>query len=143
MIMRGLFGYIFGIILTLINKHFTVDRSPFDIILKLTMGSLLAGAIVGASPYLETLGVIAVLVFSNWFLSFFAFYFPFIDRILSGDAYILYKNNKIQWEEMKNHYITEHDLKRALRRYSLNSLEDADKIFFEKNGIITVIPQKK
>ncbi len=140
-LMRAVVGYIFGIIVILLNKRFIIERSSFDVIVKLMIGTSLAGAIVGVSPFFETLIMISFLVFLNWVLSVLSYHFLFFDNLLSGQSAILVKDNKINWQLMRKNFITKDDLIRALRRAGLKKLEQVDTIYIERHGEISVIPK--
>lgn len=138
MMARAFLVYALGILLFFVNKHIAVERSSFDIILKLMIGSAFASAIVGASPYFATLGAIAFLVFLNWVLSLLTYYSPRIERILKGNIEILYEHGAINWQAMQNNLITKDDLVSVLRKDSIISFDQVDKIFLEKDGQIIV-----
>ncbi|PKN03777.1 hypothetical protein CVU75_00470 [Candidatus Dependentiae bacterium HGW-Dependentiae-1] len=139
MLARAFLAYAFGIMLTMLNRHFIVERSSFDIIVKLIIGTSLSGAMLGLSPYFETMAMLAFLVFLNWLLSLLSFQFTCVDIVLSGKKQVLFENNKINFTTMRRNFITERDLLRALREKGIKTLEQAEFVYIENDGDISVI----
>lgn len=145
MIMRILIVYAFGIvILNVFNKRFIGERSPFDIILRFVVGSCLANAIVGSSPYFETLGMVFFIIAFHWILSFICFYSKFIERMLKGKATILYRNGTFDWKAMRYYHLTQEDILSEIRKNAgLTTLTAIDTIFLEDSGEVSIISRKK
>lgn len=143
MILRILIVYGFGIIvLNVINKRFLGEKTPLDIILRFVIGSCLANAIVGSSPYFETLGMVFVIVIVHWLLSLACFYNRTIDRLLKGKTEILYAQGVLNWRVMKRYHLTEEDIMSEIRKTAgLVHLKDVHKIFIEDSGEVSVIPK--
>lgn len=141
MLARAFFAYVFGIVVILLNRRFIVALSPVDIVVKLMIGTALAGAIVGVSPYFETLAMVAFLVFLNWLLSLLSFYNSFINRFFSGKKEILFKDSHIIKSALRSNFITEEALMHAVRKRGLKTLDQVEVIFVESNGEISVIPK--
>lgn len=144
MILRGLFVYCSGVLIILVNRRFVGERTPIDMMLKIIIGSILANAITGDTPFFPTLAVSLFLVFLNWALSFAAFWSHTIEKFVKGSPIVLYKNKKLQWPAMQNLHVTKDDVMSELRKNAgLTQLDQAQEIIFENTGDISVIPQAK
>jgi uncharacterized membrane protein YcaP (DUF421 family) len=144
MVARALLIYVLGIIiLNLINKRFIGEKTPFDIILIFLIGSSLANAVTGNSPYFPTLGMVFCIILVNWLLSLFSFYNQTAEKILKGVPVTLYKNGKLHWKAMRLYHFTHDDLISEVRKDSgLLTLDEVQEIILENSGEISVIPKK-
>jgi len=144
MIARVLIVYVMGIfILNVINKRFIGENTPFDIVLRFIIGSSLANAIVGSSPFWPTLGMVFFIVLLNWLLSLLSFYSRLIERILKSEPHRLFYHGKFMWKVMKKYHITEEDLLSEVRKDSgLSSLDDVSEVVLEGSGEFSVMPKQ-
>jgi uncharacterized membrane protein YcaP (DUF421 family) len=137
---RAFIVYIFGIILIRVNRKFLGMYSVANFILYVTLGSLLASAIIGSSPFFETLGIIIALMFGNWLLTLLMFHFKIIEHIVKGAPDLLVRDGKIQWRTMHHHHITKEELLDALHRNAHTSnLELVKMAYFENSGAISFV----
>jgi len=143
MVSRVLMVYVAGIfILNVINKRFIGENTPFDIILRFIIGSSLANAIVGSSPFWPTLGMVFFIVLLNWFLSLLSFYSRFIEKILKSEPHNLFHQGKFMWKAMKKYHVTQEDILSEVRKDSgLASLDDVAGVILEGSGEFSVIPK--
>lgn len=144
MMTRVFIVYVFGIIvLNVVNKRFVGERTPFDIILRFLIGSSLANAIVGSSPYFETLGMVLFIVLLHWTLSLACFYSRMLEKILKGKTEILYRHGKFNWQLMRKYHLTQEDIMSEVRKDAgLTKLKEVKEIFVEDSGEISIIPLK-
>jgi uncharacterized membrane protein YcaP (DUF421 family) len=140
---RVLMVYVAGIfILNVINKRFIGENTPFDIVLRFIIGSSLASAIVGGSPFWPTLGMVFFIVLVNWLLSLLSFYSRTIEKLLKSEAHVVYKNGKFLRKPMRRYHITEEDLLSEIRKdCGLKSFDEVDEILIEGSGEFSVIPK--
>lgn len=143
MILRALLTYFFGIlVLNYVNKRFLGERTPFDIILRFIIGSALANAITGSSPYWSTLGMVMFIVLLNWLLSLMSFYHRPLEKLLKGNAVTLYKDGEFRWKVMRSYHFTQDDILSEIRSAGLFTLHEIEQIVLEGNGEIHVIPKR-
>lgn len=140
MSLRSLFIYISGLVFVRFNKKFIGTRTPYNFMLFMMLGSMSAAAITGAAPFLPVYGAILSLIFLNKFIACLSFYFPTFERIFKGPAVLLVKNGKINWDNMKNNYITKIELINALQQQQhRNNLAETDFAFLATDGTINFI----
>lgn len=139
---RALFAYIVGITLILLNRHFVAEISSFDIIIKLMIGTALAGAIVGVSPYFATIAMVSLLVFFNWVLSYISYYSDTVDRLLSGKLQVIYKDDHFQHKAMRRNFIRRDDVMRTLREKGIKDINEVELIYLERSGNMSVIEKE-
>jgi uncharacterized membrane protein YcaP (DUF421 family) len=99
-----------GVFLTIFNKRFIQISTPFDVILRVAIGSLASTAIIGGMNFLSALAIISFLVILNLVFAALSFYSNTLENILFGNSYILYKEGDIKWKEMKRNFITKKHL---------------------------------
>ena len=121
--------------LRLVNK-----RSAFDTIIIITMGSVLARGIVGASPYWATVAASAIMVLINRVLAWYSQRSSRFCRLVTGTPLLLYDQGHILWEHMKLAALSKTDLLQSL----LLEVQDEDlhkvqKAYIETNGRISFI----
>jgi uncharacterized membrane protein YcaP (DUF421 family) len=143
MSMRGIVVYFFGMLLLQINRQIIDTRSPFNFILFIMLGTILATAITGHTPFFSVIGMTFVLTIVNWILLRIAFHIPWLEKLLKGSPIELVIDGTIQWDKMKRHAITERDLLYVLRTTAgSRDIEKIEKAFLESSGVISIIVKK-
>lgn len=144
MCMRGMIIYFFGITLARFNKKLMGLRTPFNFILFIMLGSTFANAIINADFFLPILCTIAFLILLNGIITVLAFYVPSIETLVKGTPSLLIKNGKIQWDAMKQNYITERELKTELgTQLHTTSFAHIALAFLASDGTINFIEKDK
>lgn len=141
MIYRVSIVYIFGIIvLNFVNKRFIGEKTPFDIILRFIIGSSLANAITGSSPFFATLGMVFFIIILNYILSLITLYSDFADKLLKGRAIILFQKNHFDLTQMRRYHFSKEDLLSEIRKLiGSDNLTNIKTIMLENSGEISVI----
>jgi len=140
MSLRSFVIYISGMLFIRLNKKFIETRTPFNFMLFMMLGSISAAAIVGAAPFFPTYGAILFLMFLNRCISGLAFYSLTFEKFFKGTETLLVENGKIQWDNMKNNYITKIELINALQQQlHRNDLLEFDCAFLATDGTINFI----
>lgn len=143
MIARAGIIYVFGMLLVMFDKRFIGLRTSFDIVLQITIGSMFASIISGEARFFLGLVSVSLLVVLNWTLAAVAYYSKSFERLLKGSSYILVKDGKIQWNNMRKNFITQQDLMEAVRMNAhLSSLQEVEQAYLENDGEISIIPHK-
>jgi uncharacterized membrane protein YcaP (DUF421 family) len=116
------------------------QKSAFDSIIVILLGSVLSRAVVGASPFLPT--VIAGIVISllHKAIAIITVRNDIIGHIIKGHKTLLFTNNEIIQKNMIDSCISLKDLKEEIR---LNINEDTtdhiEEIYMERSGRISII----
>ncbi|KIC95407.1 DUF421 domain-containing protein [Flavihumibacter solisilvae] len=115
-------------------------RSVFDTIIIITLGSVLARGVVGASPFLATVAASTAMVLVSKLIAFICCFSETFDNLVKGKALLLYDDGKILWQNLKSASLSKEDLMESLRlemkSEDLNSIQQA---FLESNGRISFI----
>jgi uncharacterized membrane protein YcaP (DUF421 family) len=115
-------------------------RSGFDTIIMITMGSVLARGIVGASPFWSAIAAATAMIAVHRLLGWLCIKSRAIESLIKGKQDILYKNGKIIPANLKKASLTEMDLEESLRLETrTNSFEKVKEAFIETNGRISFI----
>jgi uncharacterized membrane protein YcaP (DUF421 family) len=140
MVLRGVIVFLLGIFIAKINRRFIGQRTDFNFILFIMLGSILATGITGNAPFFAVLGMAIVLLILNWLLVKASFYcFP-IEKMLKGEAAVIIKKGELQSSSMSRYSITKNDLLMQLRlQHGSNNLENIEMAYIEPNGGISFI----
>ena len=90
-------------------------RSVFETIIIITMGSILARGVVGASPFLATVAAATSMIIINKLLARACCASQGLDDLLKGKSLLLFKDNQILWNNMKSAALSRDDLIESLR----------------------------
>jgi uncharacterized membrane protein YcaP (DUF421 family) len=113
---RGLIVFALTIIMVrLSTKRSLAEKTAFDAVLVVIIGSMLARAINGSAPFLPTLGAGFVLVLLHRMLSLAAYYSHGFGILVKGQPEVLVQNGKIQHKKMLWNHISRHDLEEDMR----------------------------
>lgn len=145
MSVRGLVVYFFGFIVMRLDKQIMGIRTPFNLVLNVILGAILANAITFHEiDFFAVMGMATVLVLVNKATIHFAYYFRSLEKFVKGSPILLVENGKIKWEVMRHNAITEEDLLSAMRQDAgLHDISKIDKAFLENGGFISFILKEK
>ena len=144
MILRSMIVFILGIFIVKINKRFIGQRTEFNFVLFIMLGSILATSITGNAPFFAVLDMVVFLLLLNWVLAKLSFYYPSIEKVLKGKPNVLIENGDIKLFNMRQHSITLNDLLMQLRlRHGSNNIEEVESCYMETNGEISFLLKKK
>lgn len=119
-------------------------RMPLDNVLTILLGAILSRAIIGASPFLPTICAAFTLTLLYRFVAGLGYYSKWVGSLVKGKSRVLYQNEMMIQNNMKSSMITEHDLMEGMRiNGNIDSLNEVEKIYEERNGEISVIKKKK
>jgi uncharacterized membrane protein YcaP (DUF421 family) len=131
------------VIVRLGTKRSLAEKTAFDAVLVVIIGSMLARAINGSGPFFATLGGGFVLVLLHRLLGLAAYYSHFFGVLIKGAPTVLVENGTIQHKNMFWNHISEHDLQEDMRleaktaelaQIKVARLERSGDISFIKNG---------
>lgn len=138
---------IFVIALALVrvgDRRSLSEKTGFDALFIVLLGSVLARAVNGSAPFLASIGAGLVLVVVHRSFAYAAFRSHWFGKIIKGDAVDLARDGKIDWKMMKRHLVSRHDLEEDLRLDA--KVEDLDRIRvarLERSGDISFIKKEE
>lgn len=144
MSMRAIVVFIIGLLLVRFSGRRSFGmRMPFDNVITILLGAILSRAVSGASPFWATIAASAAIVCMHRLFAWIGLYSDKFDCIIKGKSQILYENGELHKDIVKKCLVTDKDLIEGVRINSnLNSLEETEKIFVERDGQISVVKKK-
>ncbi|MDF7811939.1 YetF domain-containing protein [Hymenobacter sp. YC55] len=117
--------------------------TAFDLVLKITLGSLLSRAVMAASPLWSTLLACAIFVGLHRLLAMVAYRYEWFGWLIKGKATMLAEDGQILRNKMRQSDITEKELLEGLRETaSISSLDKVESMHLERSGKISVIKKQ-
>lgn len=142
--LRSLFIFVIGLALVRIGDRRSLsERTAFDAIFIVLIGSMLSRAINGTAPFFTTVAAGIVLMVIHRACAFGACKSHAFGQLLKGKPVMLVRNGKIDHAEMRRSLVSEHDLEEDLRLDA--KTEDISTIAFarlERSGDISFIKQE-
>lgn len=124
------------------GKRMFGKQGAFDIVISIMLGTILARAITGNSPFFPTIVAGFALSLLHRLVAIATFYNKKIGRIVKGKSDLLVKDGMMIYKAMRKHNITERDLHEAIRSEGkVLYLSDVREAHLERSGKISVIPK--
>ena len=128
------------IMVRLSSKRSLAEKTAFDAVLVVIIGSMLARAINGSAPLFSTLGGGFILVIIHRLFGLTAYFSHAFGIVVKGKPEVLVQNGMLQRRNMVWNHISEHDLEEDMRLEA--KTEDLSKIKVarvERSGDISFI----
>jgi uncharacterized membrane protein YcaP (DUF421 family) len=142
--LRALFIFIIGLALVRIGDRRSLsEKTAFDAIFIVLIGSMLSRAINGTAPFFITIAAGIVLMVIHRACAFGACKSHAFGKLLKGEPVTLVRNGKIDHAEMRRSLVSDHDLAEDLRldakTEDISTLASAR---LERSGDISFIKKK-
>jgi len=119
-------------------------NSSFDSVVAIMLGAVLARGVVGASPYWSCVGASVVMVLLHRLVAWLSVKSRTFEKFIKGTNVILYENDSMLKNNLKETGMSEYDLHESLRLEAKTlKLSGVDKAFLETNGRISFILKDK
>jgi len=113
---RGVIVFVVTIVMVRLSKKRSLaEKTAFDAVLVVILGSMLARAINGSGPFFATLGGGLILVLLHRFFGLTAYYSHAFGILIKGKPAVLVQNGILQRKNMLWNHISEHDLQEDMR----------------------------
>src|SRR4029450_7039295 len=113
---RGVIVFIAALIMVrLSSKRSLAEKTAFDAVLVVIIGSMLARVINGSEAFLPTLGTGFVLVLLHRLFGLAAYYSHAFGILVKGEPVVLVLNGMLDHKNMRWNQISEHDLQEDMR----------------------------
>lgn len=140
MALRAVIVFIFALALIRIAGMRTFGtKSPFDVVLSITLGAILSRAICGHYPFFALLITAATLAVVHRIVAYFSSKSQLFNRLTEGDPVLLFNNSQKDTQKLSRHCITEVDLIQTLHEQNLDSFTNVKEVWLESNGKITIV----
>jgi uncharacterized membrane protein YcaP (DUF421 family) len=144
MCMRSILIFIISLFLIRLSgrRAFGI-RMPFDNVVTILLGAILSRAITGASPFIPTVTAATTIVILHRLCGWISLHNKKFGYLIKGETKVLYENGSLKDENLRYGMISERDLFEGLRiNGHIESLDQAEKVYLERNGQISVIPKE-
>lgn len=143
--LRGFFIFVVGLAIVRIGDRRSLsEKTAFDAIFIVLVGSMLSRAINGPSPFFTTIGAAIALMIVHRAFAFGAFKSHWLGRLIKGDPYTLVRNGEVDWKEMQRTLVSKHDLEEDLHLDAkTEDLSDIQTARLERSGDISFIKKKE
>ena len=120
------------------------EKSGFDIAVVIMLGALLSRAIVGASPFLDTVMASLAMVSVNKLLAWLCTKNKRLDYFFKGRPLLLYAKGKLHRSNMSKANLSQTELMTSLRlETNSENLNEVITAYMEPNGRISFVLKKK
>jgi len=145
MCMRTFTTFIIMLILIRLSGMRTfAKRSPFDTIITIMLGAVLARGVVGASDYIDTVAASVVMVAIHRTIAWLSVKNKKFERLVKGTYIKLYHDGALIGNNLEKTGMSENDLHESLRLETKKlTLAEIDTAFMETNGRISFILKEK
>lgn len=143
--LRGFIIFVVGLAIVRIgDRRSLAEKTGFDAIFIVLVGSMLSRAINGPSPFFTSIGAAIALMIIHRAFAFGAFKSHWFGRLIKGDPQTLMRNGEIDWKEMKSGLVSKHDLEEDLRLDAkTEEISEIQTARLERSGDISFIKKKE
>jgi uncharacterized membrane protein YcaP (DUF421 family) len=138
---RGIIVFIAALIMVrLSSKRSLAEKTAFDAVLVVIIGSMLARVVNGSEAFFPTLGTGFVLVLLHRVFGIAAYFSHTFGILVKGEPSVLLQNGRLQRKNMLWNHVSQHDLEEDLRLET--KMEDLSKVKtarLERSGDISFI----
>jgi len=143
--LRGFLIFVVGLALVRIGDRRSLSqKTAFDAIFIVLMGSMLSRAINGTAPFFTTIAAAITLMVVHRIFAFGAHKSHAFGKLIKGQPITLVRNGEIDWKRMKQNLVSQHDLDEDLHLSA--KAEDVSVIKIarlERSGDISFIKREK
>jgi uncharacterized membrane protein YcaP (DUF421 family) len=136
-----LFIFIIGLAMVRVGDRRSLsEKTAFDAIFIVLLGSMLSRAINGTAPFFTTIGSGVALLLIHRIFAFIAYRSHWFGKLIKGRDEVLVRNGNVDWKAMARSLVSKHDLEEDLRLQA--KTEDLAKIKvarLERSGDISFI----
>ena len=113
---RALLIFIVGLALVRIGDRRSLsEKTAFDAIFIVLVGSMLSRAINGTAPFFTTIAAGIVLMLIHRTCAFGACKSHWFGKLLKGKAVTVVRNGEVDWKELQRALVSKHDFEEDLR----------------------------
>jgi uncharacterized membrane protein YcaP (DUF421 family) len=142
---RGIIVFIATLIMVRLgSKRSLAEKTAFDAVFVVIIGSMLARAINGSEAFFPTLGAGFVLVFLHRLFGMAAYYSHAFGILVKGKPAVLVQDGMLEHKNMLQEHISQHDLEEDMRlNAETDDLSRIQVARLERSGDISFIKASK
>jgi uncharacterized membrane protein YcaP (DUF421 family) len=141
---RAFIIFVLGLAMVRIGDRRSLsEKTGFDTLFLVLIGAILARAINGSAAFLTTIGCACFLMLVHRIFAFIAYRSHAFGKLIKGYEVKLVSDGQINWDAMKHHLVSKHDLEEDLRLSA--ATEEIKKIKaarLERSGDISFIKKE-
>jgi uncharacterized membrane protein YcaP (DUF421 family) len=143
--LRGFVIFIAGLAIVRIgDRRSLAEKTAFDAIFIVLVGSMLSRAINGTAPFFTTIGAGIALMIIHRVFAYGAFKSHWFGKLIKGQPVTLVRNGEIDWKEMKHSLVSGHDFEEDLRLDAkTENVATIQVARLERSGDISFIKKQK
>jgi uncharacterized membrane protein YcaP (DUF421 family) len=140
--LRGVLIFIAGLIIMRAGDRRSLSqKTAFDALFIVLLGSVLSRAINGSGPFWLTIGASFALMIIHRVSAFIAHRNHSFGKLIKGSEIPLVRNGNIDWKAMSKCLVSKHDLEEDLRLSAkTENIEEIRLAQLERSGDISFIP---
>jgi len=116
------------------------SMNVFDFIVTVALGAVFGRALTANSVALaEALTAFALLIVLQYTVAWLQTRWPRFERALKNDPTLLYFRGEFLRDAMRDQRVTENELRGAVRKENVGSMDDVDALVLEPDGKVSVI----
>jgi uncharacterized membrane protein YcaP (DUF421 family) len=142
--LRAFFIFIIGLVLVRIgDRRSLAQKTAFDAVFIVLLGSMLSRAINGTAPFLTTIAAAIALMVTHRVFAFGACKSHWFGQLIKGKPVTVVRNGEVDWDRLKQALVSKHDFEEDLRLDA--QTDDASAIAIariERSGDISFIKKK-
>lgn len=144
-VVRGIAIYLFLLVfLRLTGRRQTGQYAPFDLVLLLILSNAVQNSMnAGDNSLLGGMVSASTLILCHLLLSWLAFRFPALARLIDGKAQALITNGHLNKDLMRQERLTRDDIEAALRAGGCLHLREVERATLETDGRITIVLRRR
>ena len=144
MSMRGVTVFILALVLIRISGRRSFGlHTPLDNIITILLGAVLSRAVVGASPFIPVIICCLVIVLIHRLLGSVVSRNEKLGNFIEGKKMLLYKEGRFIDDNMKRAQVCKENIMLGIREAaSTEDLTKIDRVYIERNGVISVIKKQ-
>ena len=115
------------------------SRTPFDVVLSITIGAVFSRCITGHYPMLPCIVAAITLALCHRLVGYLTFRFSTIRLLSEGEGKKLFDHGIFVESNLRRFMISQVDIQKALRENNIDDLESVKAIWYENDGKINVV----
>ena len=142
--LRGLMIFIVGLVIVRVGDRRSLSqKTAFDALFIVLLGSILSRAVNGSGPFWLTIGSSLALMVIHRVCAFVAYHSHPFGKLIKGIAVPLVHRGNVDWKAMQKCLVSKHDLEEDLRLSAKTTkMEDVELAQLERSGDISFIKRE-
>jgi uncharacterized membrane protein YcaP (DUF421 family) len=126
------------------DRRSLAQKTAFDAIFIVLLGSMLSRAINGTAPFFTTIAAAVVLMIIHRVFAFASYKSHWFGQLIKGKTITVVRNGEVDWQELKRALVSKHDFEEDLRLAGkTDDVSTIQAARLERSGDISFIKKKQ